>query len=76
MNFYFYPPHPPHPPHYLFYDKKNINKNKKRMEYGKNENGGGSGGGMRFWGGVNYSNSTFIVLKYLINSSISIVVLE
>ena len=51
MNFYFYPPHPPLPPHYLFYDKKNINKNKKRMENGKNETGGGRWGGMRFLGG-------------------------
>ena len=36
-QFLFLPPQAPQPPHYLFYDKKNINKNKKRMGNGKGE---------------------------------------
>ena len=76
MNFYFYLPKPHKPPHYLYYDKKYINKNKKITGNGKEQNGGALWGGSRYCGGLNYSNTTFIVLKYFIKLSMSIVVLE
>ena len=75
MNFHFYPPKPPNPPIIYFMIRKILIKIRKEWEMVRTRLGGVVGG-YEILGGVNYSNSTFRVLKYFINSSISIVVLE
>ena len=72
MNFHFYPPNPPNPPNVFFMIRKILIKIRKEWEMVRKK----VRGVVRGVRGVNYSNSTFRVLKYFIKLSKSIVVLE